>query len=303
MTLVSSWVLQVKMNSSITSIVLTPESNLQVRIPNQMGQFHFLTLWLCHKQPDGSIKTTVFRKPTHTDMYLHWDSYHHLSAKYSVINTLRHREKTVCSTKQLLTEEEDHLYNVLRRCKYPLWAWNRTNIKKRKKNNNQGNKNIKKSYIVLSYMKGLGEICKNICRRYGVEVYFRGGSTIRDLLVHPKDRDTILKKSGVIYRCRCGRVDCEEEYIGESGRTFGERYREHMRAPSPIMDHQNTTGHEVSLDNFSIVGREDNSIARNIKEAIFIRVNGPSLNRNIGKFQLPHIWDEVLARSPELHLK
>ena len=108
-----------------------------------------------------------------------------------------------------------------------------------------------------------------------MEVYFRGGNTIRDLLVHPKDRDTILKKSGVIYRYRCGRVDCEEEYIGESDRTFGERYREHMRAPTPIMDHQNTTGHEVSLDNFSIVGREDNSIARNIKEAILIRVNDP----------------------------
>ena len=71
-----------------------------------------------------------------------------------------------------------------------------------------------------------------------MEVYFRGGSTIRDLLVHPEDRDTILKKSGVIYRYRCGRVDCEEEYIGESGRTFGERFREHMRAPSPIIDHQ-----------------------------------------------------------------
>ena len=136
-----------------------------------------------------------------------------------------------------------------------------------------------------------------------MEVYFRGGSTIRDLLVHPKDRDTILKKSGVIYRYRCGRVDCEEEYIGESGRTFGERFREHMRAPSPIIDHHNITGHEVLLDNFSTVGREDNSIARNIKEAIFIRVSDPSLTRNIGKFQLPHIWDEVLARSPELQLK
>ena len=43
--------------------------------------------------------------------------------------------------------------------------------------------------------------------------------------------------------------------------------------------------------------------SRNIREAIFIRVNDPSLNRNIGKFQLPHIWDEVLAKSPELHLK
>ena len=112
-----------------------------------------------------------------------------------------------------------------------------------------------------------------------------------------------MKKSGVIYKYSCGRVDCGEEYIGESGRTFGERYREHMRSPSPIMDHHNTTGHEVSLDNFTIVGREDNNIARNIREAIFIRVNDPSLNRNIGKFQLPHIWDEVLAKSPELHLK
>ena len=136
-----------------------------------------------------------------------------------------------------------------------------------------------------------------------MEVYFRGGSTIRDLLVHPKDRDTILKKNRVIYRYRCGSVNCEEEHIGESGRTFGERFREHMRAPSPIIDHHNTTGHEVSLDNFSIVGREDISIARNIKEAIFIRVNDPSLNRNIDKFQLPHIWDEMLARSPELQLK
>ena len=114
----------------------------------------------------------------------------------------------------------------------------------------------------------------------------KGSRTIRDLLVHPKDKDTILKKSGVIYKYSCGRVDCGEEYIGESGRTFGERYREHMRSPSPIMDHHNTTGHEVSLDNFTIVGREENNIARNIKEAIFIRVNDPSLNRNIGKFQL-----------------
>ena len=71
-------------------------------------------------QPDGSLKTTVYRKPTHRDMYLHWDSYHHLSAKFSVINTLRHRAKTGCSNSQLLKEEENHLNKVLRRCKYPM---------------------------------------------------------------------------------------------------------------------------------------------------------------------------------------
>ena len=76
-----------------------------------------------------------------------------------------------------------------------------------------------------------------------------------------------------------------------------------MRAPSSIHDHHNTTGHDLSLENFSIVAREDQSIARSIKEAILIKVNDPPLNRNIGKYQLPHIWDEVLVKSPELKLK
>ena len=135
-----------------------------------------------------------------------------------------------------------------------------------------------------------------ICRKHGVEMFFKGGNTIKDLLVHPKDRDAILQNSRVIYRLRCGRVDCDEEYIGESGRTFAERFREQMKVPSPIHAHHNITDDELSLDNFSTVGREDQSIARTIKEAILIRVNDPSLNRNIAKYQLPHIWDEVLVK-------
>ena len=105
----------------------------------------------------------------------------------------------------------------------------------------------------------------------------------------------------MIYRYKCGRADCVDEYIGESGRTIAERFREHMRAPSPIHDHFNITGHEVSLDNFSIVGREDQSMARTIREAMLIKVDDPSLNRYIGKYQPPHIWDEVLVKSPELY--
>ena len=49
--------------------------------------------------------------------------------------------------------------------------------------------------------------------------------------MHPKDKDNILQKNGVIYRFRCSRVDCDEEYIGESGKTFAGRFREHMKAP------------------------------------------------------------------------
>ena len=33
------------------------------------------------------------------------------------------------------------------------------------------------------------------------------------------------------------------------------------------------------------------NLTRNVKESIFIRVNNPTLNNNIGKFNLPHIWE------------
>ena len=37
---------------------------------------------------DGSLSTTVYRMPTHTDLYLQWESHHTLPSKYSVIGTL-----------------------------------------------------------------------------------------------------------------------------------------------------------------------------------------------------------------------
>ena len=46
-----------------------------------------------------------------------------------------------------------------------------------------------------------------------------------------------------------------------------------------------------------------NYLARNIKESIYIRVNNPSLNNNIGKFNLSHIWDRVLLNTKSLTLK
>ena len=84
---------------------------------------------------------------------------------------------------------------------------------------------------------------------------------------------------------------------------FGERFKEHLKNPSPIHDHTTITGHDTTIDNFTIVGREEHNYIRLIKEAIYIRVNNPSLNKNIGKYHLPHVWDEVLNNITELKLK
>ena len=124
--------------------------------------------------------------------------------------------------------------------------------------------------MVIPY-KGLSASLKKTCSKHGEQVYFKGGNTIKNLLVAPKDQDPIQKKSGVIYRYKFDRVDHDEEYIGQSSRTFGERFKEHQKAPSPIYDYFNTTGHYVTIDNFSIVGREEQNFSRVIKRSIIYK--------------------------------
>ena len=48
---------------------------------------------------------------------------------------------------------------------------------------------------------------------------------------------------------------------------------------------------------------EGHGLARNIKKSIFIRVNNLTLNKYIGKFNLPQIRDRVLLNTPGLTLK
>ena len=93
------------------------------------------------------------------------------------------------------------------------------------KPNKQGTTNIQpttnevktKSHIVIPYTQGLCESIKKICGRYGIQTHFKGGNTIRNLLVSPKDKDPI-SKSGAIYWFQCGDLTCDDEYIGETSR-------------------------------------------------------------------------------------
>ena len=152
-------------------------------------------------EADGTLSITVYRKPTHTDNYLQWESQHHLSAKFSVIHTLSHRAETVCSNPELLCKEKAHLRKALTQCKYPKWALdkverrlNRPSREAPGRANNQGtagaqpatNEVKTKGHIVIPHTQGLCESIKKICGRYGIQTHFKGVKTIRNLLVSPQ---------------------------------------------------------------------------------------------------------------------
>ena len=178
---------------------------------------------------------------------------------------------------------------ALQRCKYPIWALsNHTYNTTQALNitNNNSNKNHNNIHMVVPYTKSLSKCFKNTCGKIGVTVHFKGGNIIRSLLVAPKDKDNITQKSGVMYRYRYDRLECDEKYTGEPIRTLGERLKEHFRAPSPIYNHTNTSGHHISINNLSTLGRELNN-RRTIKGAMYIRVNDPTLKRYIRSFSCP----------------
>ena len=116
------------------------------------------------------------------------------------------------------------------------------------------------SNIVIPYIQGLGESFKKICSKYGIQPHFKGNRTLKQLIVTCKDQDPKYKKSGVIYSYQCVEIVCNEEYIRETSRALGERYREHLMKPSTIHVQSLQTGHNSTPDNFNI-GREDQGLA------------------------------------------
>ena len=152
-----------------------PSIQFTVEEAKEDGSIPFLDT-IIRPEEDESFTIGVYRKPTHTDLYLPWDSNHNIAAKYSVINTLTHRAHNICSTPELAEQELQHLKEVLGACKYPRWAikkiLNKHQHKEKKKT--PRSKHLTRSHIVVPYIEGMGESLKKICRRHGVDMHFKG---------------------------------------------------------------------------------------------------------------------------------
>ena len=68
----------------------------------------------------------------------------------------------------------------------------------------------------------ISESFKKIWGKYGIQNYFKGNTTIKQLLMKPKDKELKDQNSREIYSYQCGDIACREEYIGETSRTLGE---------------------------------------------------------------------------------
>ena len=112
------------------------------------------------------------------------------------------------------------------------------------------------------------------------------------------------KQSNLVYNIKC---ECRRDYIGQTTQYLCTRIKQHINdgrntrnkeSKSAISQHIQDTGHLVSMENVSILGRENVWKKRNVLEMIKIRKNKfkDCLNLQNDTIMLPHIYDTFLKR-------
>jgi hypothetical protein len=163
----------------------------------------------------------VYRKPTHTNLYLNAGSHHHhLSNKQAVLSTLVNRARALCD-QDSLQEELLFLRDVFRRNGYNEWQIHR--VLNRHLNISQPDDNPDS----VSFLPHIGTIFSRISRvlsRHNIKSVCLPPKKISGFLRPVKD-NLGLRTLGV-YRISCvsGKV-----YIGQTGRSLDTSLKEHQR--------------------------------------------------------------------------
>lgn len=255
------------------------------------------------RNSDGSLVLKVYRKPTHTNQYLHFSSHHPLHQKLGVVNTLRNRCETIVTREEDRISENQLLNTALSTCGYPTWALG-GHPKRRHDPETPADNNERKCVVVLPYTQGVSEKVCRIYKKHGVDVAFRPGNTLRSLLVKPKDITPPHLSCGVVYQVNC--ASCEATYVGESGRQLKTRIEEHRKSvrtgslSSAISEHVQEYDHRINWESVNIIDRDDRFIPRKIREAIQIKRTSPFMNRDVG-LELPPIYNRILTTHASSH--
>ena len=198
-----------------------------------------------------------------------------------MVSGLFHRARAI--TKGESKEEEGHLTQYCRRIDISVkWSGLHHN------QDHKGTRGAATPHPLHPHVSGLSEDLRGVCRKYSIRTIFRTQSTLRRELSRIKDRDSVLKASGVLYEILCG---CGQNYIGETQRALETCLKEHQAATrrgetekSAIAEHAWSRNHQPLWEEPRILDCASHTTTLMIKEAIHISLRDPAelLNRDQG---------------------
>ncbi len=152
-----------------------------------------------HTGEDRSLHIGVYRKATHTDQYLLFDSHHPLEHKPGVIRTLQHRADNVPTSTQAQEKEHKHLREALRTCGYPRWTFVKTATRSSKNTNSVGVEEKKNEHnnIVIPYVSGVSEKLRRIFNKHHIPVFFLNWHTPKTVHHTPRKATWCMRSNAV----------------------------------------------------------------------------------------------------------
>ena len=268
------------------------------------GTLPFLDTLLRRKE-GGGLDVTVYRKPTHTDRYLNFQSHHPSHVKRGLVRCLYDRARSVTNSEDNLQKEEDHIARVLKQNGYP-GAFIRSSALPPPQDAEESletepQEEDRPPLVMLPYVAGVSEDIRRVCRKFDMRVVFKSGRTLRTMLTKVKDTLPTEKHSRVVYRvpCSCGQV-----YIGETVRRLETRMKEHQDAcrrgmveRSAIAEHAWENQHPIKWEETEIVDQARRPKELLLKEALHIQMTPAEerFNRDAG-LELPGCWTATLRR-------
>ena len=249
------------------------------------------------------ISVLVYRKPTHTDQYLHFSSHHQTGCKESVVSSLFNKAYSIITNKDDLHKENARIKQVLRENGYQEIITSK--IFRRITNNHvfpQSQQLTQATYIQqkkirmginLPYVEGTSEKLRRILRSHKIRLTFYTEKTLRKLLCKPKNPVATEDKNNIVYEI--DRSNCQAVYFGESKQSLKSRSDEHKRSISNCSCDKNEIAkycweadRNFNWVQMEVTDRENRSIPRKIKETIHCLKNPNHINKI--SYMLPEIW-------------
>ena len=133
------------------------------------------------REASGGLMTKIYKKPTHTNRYLNFNSAHSMSQKQGLVKCLLKRVQSQLNSKRVnKTLETLKIMEALKKNDYPKWFLKRTvRSLKTKTNLPLADKMEIKTRVVLPYVPRYFEALSKILRNVGILVSSKPHLTLR----------------------------------------------------------------------------------------------------------------------------